>query len=94
MTSCTKDTDIQDAVPQDLLTQASDQLDAFLPVALAEATGQLEKLTSPVFRSCITEAAVNRFIEDFVFVEEILNKAAALKAIFPRSAEEVKVLLT
>lgn len=91
------------------LVQASQTLDDFLPSALMDAMENLKKLQSAKLAGEITEEAAFRFCEDFQEVEEMLIKAdevweeeaegedmvgEPLRALFPRTSGEIRVLLS
>ncbi|KAK0113826.1 Golgi transport complex subunit 6 [Cadophora gregata] len=88
------------------LSQAGQILDDFLPSALMDATENLKKLQSSKLVAEITEKAAEKFCDDFEEVEEKLNAAdeiweeegeegeEPLRALFPRTSGEIKVLLS
>jgi hypothetical protein len=91
------------------LTQASQTLDDFLPSALMDAMENLKHLQSSKLAREITEAAAERFCGDFEQVEEKLIAAdeiweeeeddavagaEPLRALFPRTSGEIRVLLS
>lgn len=92
------------------LTQASQTLDNFLPSALMDAMENLKDLQSSKLAREITEEAADRFCEDFESVEEKLVTAdefweqdqdeetlantQPLRALFPRTSGEIRVLLS
>jgi hypothetical protein len=87
------------------LTQASQTLDDFLPSALMDAMENLKQLQSSKLAREITEAAAERFCDDFEQVEEKLiaadetleeeeDEKEPLRAFFPRTGGEIRVLLS
>jgi hypothetical protein len=91
----------------DVLTQAGQILDDFLPSALMDAMENLKHLQSSKMVREITEEAADRFCEDFEKLEEKLMAAdeiweqeegdeagEPLRALFPRTSGEIRVLLS
>lgn len=90
------------------LTQASQMLDHFLPSALMDAIEQLKHLQDSKLAQDITEEAAEKFCADFEHVEEMLMRAdemveqeqsesdevQSLRALFPRTSGEIRVLLS
>jgi hypothetical protein len=91
------------------LTQASQTLDDFLPSALMDAMENLKNLQSSKLAREITEEAAEKFCDDFEQVEEKLiladeiwddesseesATAEPLRALFPRTSGEIRVLLS
>lgn len=90
------------------LTQASQALDDFLPSALMDAMENLKRLLDARLAAEITEEAAERFCADFEHVEEMLLLAdelsgqedgveedtQSLRALFPRTSGEIRVLLS
>ncbi|CZS98370.1 related to COG6-conserved oligomeric golgi complex [Rhynchosporium agropyri] len=88
------------------LSQASQTLDDFLPSALMDATENLKQLQSSKLVTEITERAAEKFCDDFEEVEEKLIAAdeireeegeegeEPLRAMFPRTSGEIRVLLS
>jgi hypothetical protein len=91
------------------LTQASQALDDFLPSALMDAMENLKHLQSSKIARHVTEEAADRFCEDFEQVEEKLiacdeiweqeadetvSEIEPLRAFFPRTSGEIRVLLS
>jgi hypothetical protein len=91
------------------LTQASQALDDFLPSALMDAMENLKHLQSSKIARHVTEEAADRFCEDFEQVEEKLiacdeiweqeadetvGEIEPLRAFFPRTSGEIRVLLS
>ena len=90
-----------------VLTQASQTLDDFLPSALMDAMENLKDLQSSRLARGITEEAADKFCADFEQVEEKLIAAdelleevddgsafEPLRALFPRTSGEIRVLLS
>ncbi|KAI9743357.1 MAG: Golgi transport complex subunit 6 [Claussenomyces sp. TS43310] len=92
------------------LEDASHILDDFLPSALMDAMENLKHLQSSRLAREITEEAADKFCEDFEFVEERLvaadsitehlpngedqREVGTLRALFPRTSGEIRVLLS
>lgn len=87
------------------LIQASQTLDDFLPSALMDAMENLKYLQSTKLAREITEVAANKFCDDFEQVDEKLvaadellgdedEETQPLRALFPRTSGEIRVLLT
>jgi hypothetical protein len=92
------------------LTQASQTLDDFLPSALMDAMENLKDLQSSKLAREITEEAADRFCKEFERVEEklvamdefweqdqdeeTLASTQPLRALFPRTSGEIRVLLS
>ncbi|KAK3305490.1 oligomeric Golgi complex subunit 6 [Chaetomium strumarium] len=90
------------------LEQASQMLDDFLPSALMDAMERLKNLQDSGLAQAITEEAAEKFCVDFEHVEEMLMLAdemaeqqqresddfQSLRAIFPRTSGEIRVLLS
>jgi hypothetical protein len=96
-----------DAFQPDALTQASQTLDDFLPSALMDAMENLKDLQSSKLAREVTEEAADKFCDDFEQVEEKLIAAdelleelddgsalEPLRAVFPRTGAEIRVLLS
>jgi hypothetical protein len=97
-----------EAVQAPALTQASQMLDDFLPSALMDAVEKLKNLQDSKIVQDITEEAAERFCVDFEHVEEMLMLAdemaeqeqgesdefQSLRALFPRTTGEIRVLLS
>jgi hypothetical protein len=97
-----------EAVQAPALTQASQKLDDFLPSALMDAVEKLKNLQDSKLVQDITEEAAERFCTDFEHVEEMLMLAdemaeqeqaesdefQSLRALFPRTSGEIRVLLS
>jgi len=95
--------------PESLLA-TSERLDAFLPHALTDAALNLRRLRDVRLRREIMEEAAGMFVEDFERVEEsvrgvdeVLRRDGAygvddgeegLRECFPRTGEEIRVLLS
>ena len=96
------------AFKPDSLSATSQTLDTFLPSALMDATEFLKELASAKLAAKITAEAAERFCADFEFVEERLSAVdrareveeaekedvLPLRAIFPRTSGEIRVLLS
>jgi hypothetical protein len=91
----------------DALTQASQTLDDFLPSALMDAMENLKNLQSSKLAREITEEAAEKFCDDFEKVEKKLiaadelleevddgSEPEPLRALFPRTIGEIRVLLS
>jgi len=98
-----------EAVQPSSLTRASQTLDNFLPSALMDAVENLRHLQDSKLARDITEEAAERFCVDFEHVEEMLMladelaeqnasddiaEAQSLRALFPRTTGEIRVLLS
>ncbi|KAK4099948.1 oligomeric complex COG6 [Parathielavia hyrcaniae] len=97
-----------EAVQAPALMQASQRLDDFLPSALMDAVEKLKNLQDSKLVQEITEEAAEKFCTDFEHVEEMLmlaDEAAeeqqgdsdefqSLRALFPRTSSEIRVLLS
>lgn len=96
-----------EAVQGPALTQASQTLDDFLPSALMDAMENLKLLMDARLAAAVTEEAAERFCTDFEHVEEMLMLAdevaeqedgdeeiQSLRALFPRTSGEIRVLLS
>jgi hypothetical protein len=98
------------ALQPQALTKASQQLDDFLPSALMDAMDNLKQLQSSKLARNITERAADQFCEDFELVEGKLAASdessesmeeigsdmerVGLRALFPRTSGEIRVLLS
>ncbi|KAI9676885.1 MAG: Golgi transport complex subunit 6 [Caeruleum heppii] len=94
----------------DALIHTSQTLDNFLPSAIMDAMERLKRLRDSRLAHEITEQAANRFCEDFDYVEANLVAADELaptrdtieegsdvermRAVFPRTSAEIRVLLS
>ena len=92
------------------LAEASQMLDDFLPSALMDGMENIRRLQDPSMARDITEQAAERFCVDFEHVEGLLMLADelaepesepserteihSLRAIFPRTTGEIRVLLS
>jgi hypothetical protein len=90
------------------LTQASQTLDDFLPSALMDAMERLKNLQDSGLAQAITEEAAEKFCVDFEHAEEMLMLAdemaeqqqsesddfQSLRAMFPRTSGDIRVLLS
>lgn len=97
-----------EAVQEPALTRASQLLDDFLPSALMDAVERLKHLQDSGLARDITEEAAEKFCVDFEHVEEMLMLAdelaeqrhgesddfQSLRALFPRTSGEIRVLLS
>lgn len=99
-----------EAAKPSALTKASQMLDDFLPSALMDAMENLNKLLDARLARNLTEEAAERFCTDFEHVEEMLILAdevaeeeadedavddiVRLRALFPRTSGEIRVLLS
>lgn len=76
------------------LEKLSLTLEEFLPNALMDTQSRLQKLASPRLANSLTHHAASLFVEDFILVEDaIRNHVELSQTVFPRSTEEVKLLL-
>ncbi|KAI1082641.1 oligomeric Golgi complex subunit 6 [Whalleya microplaca] len=106
------------ALRPDALTQASQNLDDFLPSAIMDAMENVKHLQDSRLAREITEEAADRFCVDFEHVEEMLifadelaeqgeeeegqtadrdggdESSPSLRALFPRTTGEIRVLLS
>ncbi|KAL7268184.1 Golgi transport complex subunit 6 [Rhizina undulata] len=85
------------------LVEVSQALDAFLSSALMDAQAELRGLTAPKIVGECTHEAADRFIEDFRKVETAIVEGLreddergvdVARSVWPRTAEEVRVLLS
>lgn len=85
------------------LLHASQTLDEFLPSALMDATEKVKQLQDARLARAITEAAAEKFCGDFERIEELLasidegqapGEEQSLRAVFPRTTGEIRVLLS
>ncbi|KAL1621682.1 Golgi transport complex subunit 6 [Neofusicoccum ribis] len=91
------------------LVNAGGQLDDFLPSALMDAMDNIKRLRNTKMVQDITEAAAEKFCEDFEFVESRILAAdelrvvengaeepptPSLRELFPRTSGEIRVLLS
>ncbi|KAK0714297.1 oligomeric Golgi complex subunit 6 [Apiosordaria backusii] len=90
------------------LTQAGQILDDFLPSALMDAVQKLKHLQDSRLAQEITEEAAEKFCVDFEHVEQMLmladelaeqkqgenDEPRSLRALFPRTSGEIRVLLS
>jgi hypothetical protein len=59
-----------------------------------DAQARLQKLSSPRLANNLTHDAASQFVENFTVVEEAIRIHIELsQTVFPRSVEEVKLLL-
>ena len=76
------------------LNELSAALEEFLPNALMDASSRLQRLSSPRLGNVLTREAALKFIDDFVLVENAVRENIELsQTMFPRSADEVRLLL-
>ncbi|KIN00926.1 hypothetical protein OIDMADRAFT_179793, partial [Oidiodendron maius Zn] len=99
-----------DEFQPEALVQSSQALDDFLPSALMDAMENLKTLQSSKLARDIVEEAADRFCDDFELVEEkliasdevweqesdedALAASQLLRALFPRTSGEIRVLLS
>lgn len=97
-----------DALQPVWLAQASQGLDDFLPSALMDAVENIQHLQDAQLARGITEEAAERFCLEFEHVEEMLifadelaeqqtvseGDVQSLRALFPRTTGEIRVLLS
>lgn len=86
------------------LAMASQKLDNFLPSALMDAMDRLKHLQNPMLARNITDRAAARFCDDFETLEESVKEfdishagselPGHLRAAFPRTGAEIRVLLS
>ncbi|KAF7546910.1 hypothetical protein G7046_g9170 [Stylonectria norvegica] len=91
-------------INKELLGQASQTLDDFLPSALMDAMENLKHLQDAELGREITEEAAEQFCEDFEQLEEAIleggdgtlngDETGTLRSVFPRTAAEIRVLLS
>lgn len=92
------------AMDEDLLMQASQTLDNFLPSALMDAMENLKHLQDAKLARQITEEAAEKFCADFEQLEEAITEGEedtddsdeeeGLRSVFPRTTAEIRVLLS
>ena len=59
-----------------------------------DAQARLQRLGSPRLANNLTHDAASRFVEDFTLVEQAIRSHIELSlTVFPRSVDEVKLLL-
>jgi hypothetical protein len=76
------------------LEALSRTLEEFLPNALMDAQSRIGKMSSLRLANGLTQEAAERFVEDFVVVEGAIRENIELsQTVFPRSVEEVRLLL-
>jgi conserved oligomeric Golgi complex subunit 6 len=97
-----------DELQPQALIDSSQTLDNFLPSALMDAMDNLKELQSSKLIRKITEEAADKFCKDFETVEEnivaadeaaqsldpVSDEVKSLRALFPRTSGELRVLLT
>lgn len=88
---------------KEVLSQASQSLDDFLPSALMDAMDNLKHLQDAKMARKITEEAAEKFCEEFEKLEELIEEAdeslegdedEGLRSVFPRTTTEIRVLLS
>jgi conserved oligomeric Golgi complex subunit 6 len=90
---------------QKAVASVSETLDYFLPSALMDATENLKRLQNPKIAKEITEKGAELFCEDFELVESKIiqvdelragktEDGGSLRAVFPRTSGEIRVLLS
>jgi hypothetical protein len=89
-----------------MLQTLGQQLDEFLPSALMDAMEKIQGLRSARLAREVTEEAAEKFCEEYEMVESrilAVDKAkeqdedeekTLLREVFPRTAEEIRVLLS
>jgi hypothetical protein len=84
------------------LQEASQKLDDFLPSALMDARAALNRLNSPKLLDEIIQRAAEEFTHDFARTEEAIfdtmsgeveGGSEGVRILFPRTVDEVTVLL-
>jgi len=76
------------------LEALSRTLEDFLPNALMDAQARLRRLSSLRLANGLTQEAATAFVADFMQVEDAIRENIELsQTVFPRSVEEVKLLL-
>lgn len=76
------------------LDSLSQKLDEFLPNALMDAQSRLQKLNSPRLANSLTHEAALSFVDHFATMEEAVRSHIEFsQTVFPRSVDEVKLLL-
>ena len=91
-------------VQPEALVQAGQRLDGFLMSALMDAMENVGRLGSRALAAEVTGKAVGEFVEEFAGVEEVLGRVDAgredeegrtgLREMFPRTGEEIRILLS
>lgn len=86
------------------LSQASQQLDEFLPSALMDAMDRIKLLQDSKLSRKITDEAAEMFCRDFEQLEEAISSIdlragndqnqESLRSVFPRTSTEIRVLLS
>ncbi|GAB7341244.1 hypothetical protein MBLNU457_7521t1 [Dothideomycetes sp. NU457] len=97
------------ALDPETLADTAQRLDAFLPSAMEEARSLVGRLTDKMLMRRICEDAADRFTDEFEMVERLLfvvdemrshqqdqgsNGPLLLRDVFPRTSDEIKVLLS
>ncbi|KAI1462983.1 oligomeric Golgi complex subunit 6 [Daldinia caldariorum] len=91
----------------EVLARAAQGLDDFLPSAVMDALENVKNLQDARLAREVTEEAADRFCADFEHVEELLvavdevageegqgEERAGLRAVFPRTTGEIRILLS
>ncbi|RDA83326.1 hypothetical protein CP532_5215 [Ophiocordyceps camponoti-leonardi (nom. inval.)] len=94
---------LEDNLSREVLQQVSQQLDNFLPSALVDAMEKLDHILDKKLSCHITEAACHQFHSEFELVEAKIDEMdeqtsehtkSRLRSYFPRTAAEIRVLLS
>ncbi|TKA50873.1 hypothetical protein B0A49_11948, partial [Cryomyces minteri] len=80
-------TDLPPVFAPEKLMATSRHLDAFLPSAMEDAHENVKRLKSAVLALEVTEAAAQRFCEDFEAVEDVVLKADGERAVADEHAD-------
>ncbi|KAF3909923.1 hypothetical protein AA313_de0201825 [Arthrobotrys entomopaga] len=91
-----KDRPESDLLTENILLECSRQLDDFLPTAYSDAESQLAYIIRHSLKKSIIKTALDRFVDDFIKVKASLASHAGplcLADYFPRTAEEIQILL-
>jgi hypothetical protein len=76
------------------LEALSRTLEEFLPNALMDAQIRLQQMSSLRLANALTQEGAELFVQDFARVEEAIRENIDLSlTVFPRSVEEVRLLL-
>ncbi|RCI11332.1 hypothetical protein L249_7411 [Ophiocordyceps polyrhachis-furcata BCC 54312] len=93
----------KDFLKQEVLQQVSQRLDNFLPSALVDAMERLDHILDKKLSRQITEAASQQFFREFELLEANIEQIdeqitepteTRLRSYFPRTAAEIRVLLS
>ena len=96
-------TTISPYINEDVLRKASQQLDEFLPSALMDAAERIKDIQDTALARQITEEAAEMFCKDFGEIERVVDKMSSetaagdtgtLRAVFPRTSADIRVLLS